>query len=56
MSKYINFTFGHARIMYYAHAGKSDAVGIFTNVIVGGANSAVVTDDQSPQMDAFIND
>ena len=56
MPKNINYTFGNARVTYYAHDGKSDAAGIFTNVIVGGANSALVADDQSPQMDAFIND
>lgn len=56
MPKNINYTIGQARIIYYAHDGKSDAGGIFTNVVVGGTNNIAVGDDQSPQLDLFMND
>ena len=56
MPKNINYSFGNPRISYYANNGFTDAGGVFTNVIVGGSNNDLVTDDQGPVMDVFMND
>lgn len=55
--KNINYTFGKGRISFYAENGNDlDAGGLFENIIIGGTNPNLVTDDQGPQMDPFMND
>lgn len=54
--KNINYSFGKARISYYATNGITDGGGVFTNIVIGGTNNAIVNDDKGPVMDVFMND
>ncbi|MFZ1558661.1 MAG: type IX secretion system sortase PorU [Saprospiraceae bacterium] len=54
--KNINYTYGNGKISYYATDGQStDAGGVFSNFIIGGTSRQLVSDDQGPQMDIFMN-
>ena len=54
--KNINYSFGKARISYYATDGSTDGGGVFTNIVIGGTNNNIVSDDQGPAMNVFMND
>ncbi|MEZ4927746.1 MAG: type IX secretion system sortase PorU [Saprospiraceae bacterium] len=53
--KDINYTYGYGKISYYAENGTPlDAAGADFNVVIGG-NAGLVTDDQPPVVQAFLN-
>ena len=57
LPKDINYRFGQGRISMYAHNGTSlDAAGYFDDVIIGGSSDEVVTDDEGPTIELFMND
>lgn len=54
--KDISFAFGPGKISYYATNGIIDAVGSYTNVIVGGGSSNAFVDNTGPQIEIFLNE
>ncbi len=54
--KDINYQFGNARLSYYAENGTKDANGITQNIVIGGASSVLIADNEGPTIAAFLND
>ena len=54
--KDITYNFGKGKISYYAHNGLNDANGYYDKVVVGGANSNAIVDNQGPIVNLFMND
>ncbi|HRO07429.1 MAG TPA: type IX secretion system sortase PorU [Saprospiraceae bacterium] len=55
--KNIDYNYGYGRITYYAHDGQSrDASGNYDKIIIGGSSSDLLTDNQPPQLSAYMND
>src|SRR5690606_33570497 len=54
--KDISFAPGRGKISYYASSGNTDAMGHYTNVVVGGAAENAATDEAGPVIDLFLND
>ncbi len=54
--KDINFQYGKGKISLYAEDGARDGNGASNNVIIGGISSAPITDNEGPQIKAFLND
>ncbi len=54
--KDIVFTQDYGKISYYASDGKIDAVGIDTNIVVGGYAPNYIQDKSGPHIRLFIND
>jgi len=55
--KDISFAPGPGKISYYATDGNADAAGYYKQLIVGGsAANAVLTDNEGPQVNLFLND
>jgi hypothetical protein len=54
--KDINYQYGNGKLSLYAEDGVTDAAGSFTNLIIGGAGSAVDNDKAGPEIKPFLND
>lgn len=54
--KDIAYQYGKGRINTYAFSGEREAAGRFDNIIVGGAELNVPTDDKGPDISLFLND
>lgn len=56
MPKDINYSYGNGMISLYAYNDYSDAQGSFSNIIVGGMDQNVETDDEGPEIRIYIDD
>ena len=54
--KDISYLYGKGKISYYAHNGVHDAQGYYDKIIVGGANTNAVVDNQGPSINLYMND
>lgn len=54
--KDINYQFGNGKISLYAQDGSKDGNGLSTNVIIGGISSTASSDNQGPEIKAYLND
>ncbi|MBL4652775.1 MAG: type IX secretion system sortase PorU, partial [Flavobacteriales bacterium] len=54
--KDISLAYDNARISYYAENGEVDATGNETNFLLGGYDQNAVEDNQSPDIDLYMND
>ena len=54
--KDIAYNLDKGKISFYAFSEKSDAQGVFTNILVGGANPNSVADNQPPTIRLFMDD
>lgn len=54
--KDISFSPGPGKITYYATNGQTDASGIHSRLMVGGASLNSLTDNEGPEIGLFIND
>jgi hypothetical protein len=54
--KDINYQYGSGKISLYAHDGSRDGSGFSNEVIIGGISNAVVTDNEGPEIKAYLND
>ena len=53
----INYEFGFGKISYYATDGvETDAGGYFTGFVVGGTEEGILTDNEGPEIELFLND
>ena len=53
----INFSFGRASINLYAtNEVNSDAMGCYDQIVIGGTSDNVITDNEGPDLDIFMND
>ncbi len=57
MPKDINYAFGPGKISYYARdlQEEKDAFGAYEGVIIGGTNPEVLTDDEGPLVEVYMN-
>lgn len=56
LPKDINYSYGNGLISMYANSETTDAQGSYSNIIVGGLNENVETDDVGPEIKLFIDD
>jgi hypothetical protein len=54
--KDIDYMFGAGKISYYANNDNKDMNGSFSNIIVGGFSSSLITDKEGPKIKLYIND
>ncbi|MGZ3937461.1 MAG: type IX secretion system sortase PorU, partial [Flavisolibacter sp.] len=54
--KDINYQYGNGKISLYAQNGSDDGTGFSNNIIIGGISSTVSTDNQGPEIKAYLND
>jgi hypothetical protein len=54
--KDINYQFGNGKISLYAQDGISDGNSFSNQVIIGGKSSTTSTDNQGPEIKAYLND
>ncbi|MCC6369723.1 MAG: type IX secretion system sortase PorU [Bacteroidia bacterium] len=54
--KDISFSPGPGRISYYATNGLTDANGYYTKLVVGGTSKNVITDNEGPKVELYLND
>lgn len=54
--KDISFSPGPGKISYYATNGQTDANGIHSKLMVGGASQNTLTDNEGPEIGLFMND
>lgn len=54
--KDINYQFGNGKLSLYASDGTKDANGFFSNFIVGGTGNDAGSDNQGPEIKAYLND
>ena len=54
--KDINYNFGNGKVSYYARSQSDDAAGYFNGIIVGGKDTASISDSQGPDLHAYLND
>ena len=54
--KDINYSYGSGKISYYANNDFVDAIGSYSNFIVGGASENNNADDQGPDITVYMND
>ena len=54
--KEINLRFGKGKLSYYCQDGTSDANGYFSNIIIGGNDPSVNTEDPGPEIKLFMED
>ncbi len=52
----INYQFGKGKISLYAENGVMDAAGYTDNIVIGGAGSTAVTDQEGPVIKGYLND
>ncbi len=56
LPKDINYSYGKGLISLYANSETTDACGSYSNIIVGGLNENVDSDDVGPEIKLFIDD
>lgn len=54
--KDINYQFGNGKISLYAQNGSGDGNGFSNNIVIGGISSTASTDNEGPEIKAFLND
>ncbi len=54
--KDISFAYGPGKITYYASNGSTDANGFYNQLVIGGASGNVVTDNEGPTVNLYMND
>ncbi len=54
--KDIDYNFGNGKISMYASSDTTDAAGYTSDIIIGGASDTILTDNQGPDVDVFLND
>jgi hypothetical protein len=54
--KDINLQYGEGKISYYAENQQIDAAGSLNNIIIGGIDNGVTTDNEGPIIELFLND
>jgi hypothetical protein len=54
--KDINYQFGNGKISLYVQNGVNDGNGFSNNIIIGGISSTASTDNQGPEIKAYLND
>jgi hypothetical protein len=54
--KDINYQYGNGKLSLYAQDGTKDAKGFSTRVLIGGISGVAVTDNQGPDIKAYLND
>ena len=54
--KDIDYTYGIGKISMYANNDTTDAGGYSKDIIIGGAYDTLITDNQGPIVDVFLND
>jgi len=54
--KDINYQFGNGKISLYVQDGTNDGNGFSNNVIIGGISATASTDNEGPEIKAFLND
>lgn len=55
--KDISYQFGNGKISYYAHSDFTDALGSYTNVIIGGLDTnSLIDDNEGPILKLTMND
>ncbi|HEX7494956.1 MAG TPA: type IX secretion system sortase PorU, partial [Bacteroidales bacterium] len=52
----IDYSFGSGKISYYANDDKQDMNGNFNEIIVGGFFNTVLTDNEGPEIELYMND
>ncbi len=52
----ISFQYGNSRVSYYAENGEEDAQGYNEDAIIGGIDTAAISDDQGPDISLYMND
>ncbi|RYY89886.1 MAG: type IX secretion system sortase PorU [Chitinophagaceae bacterium] len=52
----INFQYGAGRMSFYAQDSSRDATGVSSNVLIGGLAPGAITDNEGPQIRAWLND
>jgi hypothetical protein len=52
----INYQFGNGKVSLYAEDGTSDANGLSTQVIIGGIAPGSSSDNEGPEIHAYLND
>jgi hypothetical protein len=52
----INYQYGKGKISLYADNGTNDGNGFSNNVIIGGISSTASTDNEGPEIKAYLND
>ncbi len=53
--KDIKYYYNFGKISYYAKSDTADANGYFDNIIVGGISDTIIVDENSPELDLYIN-
>ena len=53
--KDIAYNLGEGKISFYASSGKTDARGVYKNILIGGADPNVAADNQPPAIRLFMN-
>jgi hypothetical protein len=57
LPKDINYKYGNGKISYYAIDGDlKQAAGYFTNIIIGGTADNLISDNNGPEIELFMND
>ncbi|MCB9251823.1 MAG: type IX secretion system sortase PorU [Flavobacteriales bacterium] len=56
LPKDIDYSFGKGRIFTYAYNDKTDAVGIYDSVVIGGSFLTGTVDETGPQIQVFMDD
>ncbi|HNA38338.1 MAG TPA: T9SS type A sorting domain-containing protein, partial [Chitinophagales bacterium] len=54
--KDIDYSYGFGKMSMYASADTTDASGYTTDIVVGGAYDTLLTDNEGPDVDVFLND
>ena len=54
--KDIDYSYGNGRISYYASTDHVDAVGSFTEFIIGGVDTSGIADNECPKVELYMND
>jgi len=52
----ISFQYGNSRVSYYAENGEEDAQGYNEDAIIGGIDTAAISDGQGPDISLYMND
>ncbi len=56
LPKDIDFSYGKAKMSFYAEDGETDASGYFTDFLVGGVSQEGLSDDTPPVIKLYMND
>ena len=54
--KDIDYSYGFGKMSMYASADTTDASGYTSDIVVGGAYDTLLTDNEGPDVDVFLND